>query len=42
MSQWGANNLAKSGEMWEEIIKYYYLGVELDTISNVENILAGS
>ncbi len=42
MSQWGANNLAKSGEMWEEIIKYYYLGVELDTISDVENILAGS
>lgn len=42
ISQWGANNLAKSGEMWEEIIKYYYLGVELDTISNVENILAGS
>ncbi len=42
MSQWGANSLAKSGKTWEEIIKYYYLGVELDTINNVENILAGS
>ena len=42
MSQWGANSLAKNGETWEKIIKYYYLGVELDTISNVENILAGS
>lgn len=42
MSQWGANSMAKSGKTWEEIIKYYYLGVELDTISNVENILADS
>lgn len=42
MSQWGANNLAKNGKNWEEIIKYYYIGVELDTIDNVENILAGS
>lgn len=34
MSQWGANALAKKGAMYEEIIKYYYQGVNLDTISN--------
>lgn len=33
MSQWGANHLAKIGGSFEEIIKYYYTGVELSTIS---------
>lgn len=32
MSQWGANNLAKLGGSYDEIIKYYYKGVELSTI----------
>lgn len=32
MSQWGANYLAKQGGSYEEIIKYYYKGVELSTI----------
>lgn len=40
MSQWGANSLAKDGKTWEEIIKHYYQGVEIETISNVENLLA--
>ncbi|MCR4436413.1 MAG: stage II sporulation protein D [Clostridiales bacterium] len=34
MSQWGANYLAQKGGMYEEIIKYYYQGVELDTVSH--------
>jgi len=29
MSQWGANNMAKNGNSYEEIIKYYYTGVDL-------------
>lgn len=32
MSQWGANYLAKSGGTYEEILKYYYQGVELSVI----------
>lgn len=32
MSQWGANNLAKNGGSYEEIIKYYYKGVSLSAI----------
>jgi stage II sporulation protein D len=36
MSQWGANNLAKNGGTYEEIIKYYYLGVDLKTIEEYE------
>jgi stage II sporulation protein D len=34
MSQWGANNLAKNGESYKEIIKYYYKGVKLAAISS--------
>lgn len=34
MSQWGANYLSKNGGSYEEIIKYYYKGVELNTIKN--------
>lgn len=33
MSQWGANGLAKNGGTYDEILKYYYTGVELTTIS---------
>jgi stage II sporulation protein D len=36
MSQWGANYLAKCNKTWEEILKYYYTGIELDTINNIE------
>jgi len=32
MSQWGANYLAKTGKGWVDIIKHYYIGVELGTI----------
>ncbi|NLC69228.1 MAG: stage II sporulation protein D [Clostridiaceae bacterium] len=32
MSQWGANNLAKNGKSWEEIVKYYYTGIEIGTV----------
>ncbi|HEY9062881.1 MAG TPA: stage II sporulation protein D [Pseudobacteroides sp.] len=31
MSQWGANHLAKEGMDFQEILKYYYKGVELET-----------
>jgi stage II sporulation protein D len=33
MSQWGANYLSKSGFSCEEIIKWYYTGVELSQIN---------
>lgn len=36
MSQWGANYLAGKGKDFEEIIKYYYKGVTLDSIQNIE------
>jgi len=32
MSQWGANYLAKNGSTYEEILKYYYKGIELEII----------
>jgi len=37
MSQWGANHLAKIGGNYEEIIKYYYTGVELSSIESFDN-----
>jgi stage II sporulation protein D len=36
MSQWGANYLAQSGEDYEKILKYYYTGIELDSIEIYE------
>jgi len=39
MSQWGANHLAKNGKDFEEIIKYYYKGVTLEHIQNLEKKL---
>jgi len=36
MSQWGANYLAKKGASFEEILKYYYSGVELSTINGYD------
>jgi len=32
MSQWGANYLAGNGTGFEEILKYYYRGIKLETI----------
>lgn len=32
MSQWGANSMAKEGRKYDEILKYYYKGVEVKTI----------
>lgn len=33
MSQWGANGMAKSGSKAEDILRYYYKGVELERLS---------
>lgn len=30
MSQYGANTLAKQGKTWQEILKWYFTGVEID------------
>lgn len=32
MSQYGANNMAKEGYSYEEILKYYYQNIEIDSI----------
>lgn len=32
MSQYGANYLAQNGNTYEEILKHYYLGVEIETL----------
>jgi stage II sporulation protein D len=37
MSQWGANYLAKNKWEYEEILKYYYQGVELYTLGKMKN-----
>ena len=42
MSQWGANSMAKNGATWEDIIKHYYIGVDIDTIENSEYIASGA
>lgn len=36
MSQWGANYLASKGSSFEDILKYYYTGVELDSIDSIK------
>lgn len=35
MSQYGANGMAKEGKTYEEIIKYFYQGVEIDQLQEV-------
>ncbi|MCR8632339.1 stage II sporulation protein D [Paenibacillus radicis (ex Xue et al. 2023)] len=35
MSQWGANGMAKEGKTAEQIVKYYYTGIEIDRASNL-------
>lgn len=32
MSQWGANGMAKAGATYEQILKHYYTGVELEKL----------
>jgi len=39
MSQWGANSMAKNGASWEDIIKHYYVCVDIDSIDNIEYLL---
>lgn len=34
MSQWGANQMSQEGKKYEEILKYYYKGVDLSNILN--------
>lgn len=34
LSQWGANYLAKNGGGFEEILKHYYIGIQLDNVNN--------
>ena len=36
MSQWGANSLAQKGGTCEEILKYYYTGIELTKIDTLK------
>lgn len=36
MSQWGADALAKKGGTFDEILKYYYTGIELTTIDKFQ------
>jgi stage II sporulation protein D len=31
MSQYGANELARQGKTWQEILQWYYTGVTIDT-----------
>ncbi|WP_176448417.1 stage II sporulation protein D [Lentibacillus sp. CBA3610] len=35
MSQFGANGMAEEGRTYQEIVKHYYQGVEIDTVSNI-------
>jgi stage II sporulation protein D len=35
MSQWGANQMAATGHSYQEILKHYYSGVELSSLSNI-------
>lgn len=38
MSQWGANHLAKRGAAFDEILKYYYTGVEIMPIDSMDSM----
>lgn len=37
MSQWGANEMAKRGKKYDEILKHYYKGVEIKKIDELMN-----
>ena len=34
MSQWGANGMAEQGHTYEEILKHYYQGIEIEKLRN--------
>ncbi|RSK28922.1 stage II sporulation protein D [Bacillus sp. HMF5848] len=40
MSQYGANGMAQSGKTYEEIIHYYYKGVNISPLTNFQTALA--
>lgn len=37
MSQWGANEMAKRGKKYDEILKHYYKGIEIKKIDELVN-----
>lgn len=39
MSQYGANGMAKEGKTYEEILSYYYQGVEVQTVDDIAPML---
>ena len=39
MSQYGAEAMAAQGNSWEEILQYYYTGVSLEKISQLQQLL---
>lgn len=38
MSQWGANGMAKSGKNAEQIVKYYYQGIDLQEYAKILSV----
>lgn len=38
MSQWGANGMAKTGKSAEQIVKYYYQGIDLQDYSKILSV----
>lgn len=36
MSQYGANGMAEKGKNYEEIVTYYYKGVEISELDNLQ------
>ena len=39
MSQYGANEMAKQGKSWQEILQWYYTGVTISSIQSEENVI---
>jgi len=40
MSQYGANNMAKQGADWREIVSHYYPGTDIVPVSVFEMVTA--
>ncbi len=36
MSQYGANEMAKNGSLYDEILKHYYTGVDIQSVSDIK------
>ncbi len=36
MSQYGANGMAKKGSSYQDIVKYYYQGIEISDLESLE------